>query len=63
MESGQLDRELGTDAGGFRLPWGRRHALLVVLGYSRLLWLRLFQRQTNEHVRSSPRALTVKLSG
>lgn len=37
-----------VDFGGFRLPWGRRHALLVVLGYSRLLWLRFFQRQTME---------------
>ncbi len=34
--------------GGFRLPWGRRHVLLVVLGYSRLLWLRFFTRQTME---------------
>ena len=32
----------------FTLPWGRRYALLVVLGYSRLLWLRFFQRQTME---------------
>ena len=37
-----------VDFGGFRLPWGRRQALLVVLGYSRLLWLRFFQRQTME---------------
>lgn len=29
----------------FRLPWGRRWALLVVLGYSRLLWVRFFERQ------------------
>jgi transposase len=28
------------------LPWGKRYALLVVLGYSRLLWLRLYPRQT-----------------
>ena len=34
------------DFGTFRLPWGRRHALLVVLGYSRLLWLRFYRRQT-----------------
>lgn len=37
-----------VDFGSFRLPWGRRHALLVVLGYSRLLWLRFFRRQTME---------------
>ena len=35
-----------VDFGTFRLPWGRRHALLVVLGYSRLLWLRFYRRQT-----------------
>ena len=41
-------RQGQVDFGSFRLPWGRRHALLVVLGYSRLLWLRFFQRQTME---------------
>lgn len=35
-----------VDFAQFRLPWGRRWALLVVLGYSRLLWLRFFERQT-----------------
>ena len=34
-----------VDFAYFRLPWGRRSALLVVLGYSRLLWLRFFKRQ------------------
>jgi len=29
-----------------RFPWGTRVALLVVLGYSRLLWLRFYPRQT-----------------
>lgn len=29
-----------------RFPWGKRHALLVVLGYSRLFWLRFYPRQT-----------------
>lgn len=29
-----------------RFPWGKRYALLVVLGYSRLLWLRFYPRQT-----------------
>ena len=24
----------------FRLPWGKRYALIVVLGYSRYLWLK-----------------------
>jgi transposase len=34
-----------VDFAHFRLPWGIRYALLVVLGYSRLLWLRFFTRQ------------------
>jgi transposase len=35
-----------VDYASFNLPWGRRYALVVVLGYSRLLWLRFFPRQT-----------------
>ena len=35
-----------VDFGRFKLSWGVRHALLVVLGYSRLLWLRFYSRQT-----------------
>lgn len=35
-----------VDFATFTLPWGRRHALLVVLGYSRLLWLQFYSRQT-----------------
>lgn len=34
-----------VDFARFRLPWGVRYALIVVLGYSRLLWLHYFQRQ------------------
>jgi transposase len=34
-----------VDFAEFRFPWGKRYALLVVLGYSRLLWLRFFPRQ------------------
>jgi transposase len=34
-----------VDFAHVRFPWGRRYALLVVLGYSRLLWLRFFERQ------------------
>ena len=34
-----------VDFGRFVLPWGIRYGLLVVLGYSRLLWLRFFRRQ------------------
>jgi transposase len=35
-----------VDFAEFRLPWGKRYALLVVLGYSRLLWMQLYPRQT-----------------
>ena len=35
-----------VDFGTFQLPWGRRYALLVVLGYSRLLWMQFYPRQT-----------------
>jgi transposase len=34
-----------VDFAHFRLPWGRRWALLVVLSYSRLMWVRFFPRQ------------------
>lgn len=34
-----------VDFAEIRLPWGKRYALLVVLGYSRLLWLRFYPRQ------------------
>src|SRR5690554_2900454 len=37
-----------VDFAEFRLPWGKRHALLVVLAYSRLLWLQFYVRQTME---------------
>lgn len=39
-----------VDFADFVLPWGRRFALLVVLGYSRLLWLRFFPRKTMDHL-------------
>ena len=34
----------------FQLPWGKRYAFLVVLGFSRVLWLQFFTRQTMLHV-------------
>lgn len=34
-----------VDFAHVRLPWGVRYALLVVLGYSRLLWVRFYARQ------------------
>lgn len=39
-----------VDFGEFRFPWGKRFALLVVLGYSRLLWLQFYPRQTMQTV-------------
>ncbi|NIN10002.1 MAG: IS21 family transposase [Gemmatimonadales bacterium] len=38
-------RQAQVDFAHFRLPWGRRYGLLVVLGYSRLLWLRFYRRK------------------
>ena len=35
-----------VDFAEFRLPWGKRYAFIVVLGYSRLMWLRYYERQT-----------------
>jgi transposase len=35
-----------VDFAEVRLPWGKRHALLIVLGYSRLLWVGWYPRQT-----------------
>ena len=37
-----------VDFAEFRLPWGKRYALLVVLGYSRLLWFGFYPRQSME---------------
>lgn len=34
-----------VDFAEFSFPWGKRYALLVVLGYSRLLWLRFYATQ------------------
>ncbi|AMY10696.1 Transposase [Luteitalea pratensis] len=38
-------RQAQVDFAEFRFPWGKRYALLVVLGYSRLLWCRFCLRQ------------------
>lgn len=35
-----------VDFAEFRFPWGKRWALLVVLGYSRVLWVAFYSRQT-----------------
>lgn len=34
-----------ADWAEFTFPWGKRHALVVVLGFSRLLWFRFYERQ------------------
>lgn len=39
-------KQAQLDFAHFQLPWGRRYALIVVLGYSRLLWLQFYPRQT-----------------
>ena len=39
-------RQGQVDFATFTLPWCRRHALVVVLSHSRLLWLRFYRRQT-----------------
>ena len=55
IEAGELDRAADDRAVGCgpRSPglsrldsWGRRHALMVVLGYSRWMWLRFYERHT-----------------
>jgi transposase len=38
-------RQGQVDFAEFRFPWGKRYALLVVLGYSRVLWCRFSPRQ------------------
>jgi transposase len=38
-------RQAQVDFARFRVDWGVRYALLVVLGYSRLLWCRFYPRQ------------------
>ena len=43
-EAGQ---QAQVDFGSFRLPWGRRYALVIVLGFSRLMWLRFYTNQTS----------------
>lgn len=38
-------RQAQVDFARFHFPWGVRYALMVVLGYSRVLWLRFYARQ------------------
>ena len=39
-------RQGQVDFATFQLPWGRRYALLVALGYSRVIWGQFYARQT-----------------
>lgn len=41
-------RQAQVDFAEFKFPWGKRYALLVVLGYSRLLWVQFYRQQTME---------------
>ncbi len=36
-----------VDFAEFRTPWGKRHAPIVVLGYSRYMWIRLLRAADN----------------
>ena len=56
-------RQGQVDFGSFSLPWGRRYALLVVLSNSRLLWLRLFWRQTMEVLFLGPESAFERFGG
>lgn len=38
-------RQAQVDFADFLFPWGRRYALLIVLGFSRLLWAQFFRRK------------------
>jgi len=38
-------RQAQVDFADFKFGWGKRYALVVVLGYSRLLWVRFFTRK------------------
>ena len=43
-------KQAQLDFAEFRFPWGKRHAFMIVLGYSRLLWLRFYTHQTMQVV-------------
>jgi transposase len=38
-------RQAQVDFADFKFDWGKRYALMVILGYSRLLWVRFFPRK------------------
>ena len=47
-------RQGQVDFATFTLPWGRRHALVVLLSHSRLLWLCFYRRQTMAVLPNAP---------
>ena len=55
--------ETQVDFAEFRLPWGKQHALIVVLGYSRYLWLQSCERQTMAVVMRALEAAFVHFRG
>src|SRR6185369_14172341 len=50
-----------VDFAEVRFPWGKRYALLVVLGYSRLMWLQFYTRQTMAVIIEDDREIGGKL--
>ena len=52
-----------VDFATFRFPWGRRYVFLLVLGYSRLLWLQFYARQTMATVIEALEAAFTYLGG
>jgi transposase len=52
-----------VDFAEVRFPWGKRFAFMVVLGYSRLLWLRFYPRQTMQTVMTGLEAAFAAFSG
>ena len=52
-----------VDYAHFTLPWGRRWALVFVLGHSRLLWVRFFKRQDLKSLTSALEQAFVAIDG
>ena len=52
-----------VDFATFRFPWGKRYVFLFVLGYSRLLWLQFYPRQTMATVFEALEAAFAYLGG
>jgi transposase len=52
-----------VDFAEVRFPWGKRFAFMVVLGYSRLLWLRFYPRQTMQTVMAGLEAAFLAFGG